>query len=49
MVIVVDDDGDSATGDLVLAAEFAESDAINQHDASRAWHDVRGPDPRAGG
>ncbi|MGI5818819.1 MAG: GTP cyclohydrolase II [Armatimonadota bacterium] len=30
MVIVVDDDGDSATGDLVLAAEFAESDAINQ-------------------
>lgn len=30
MVIVVDDDGDSATGDLVLAAEFAESDAINR-------------------
>ena len=30
MVIVVDDDGDNATGDLVLAAEFAESDAINR-------------------
>ena len=30
MVIVVDDDGDSATGDLVLAAEFAESDSINR-------------------
>ncbi|MFP4249860.1 MAG: GTP cyclohydrolase II [Armatimonadota bacterium] len=30
MVIVVDDDGDTATGDLVLAAEFAESDAINR-------------------
>jgi 3,4-dihydroxy 2-butanone 4-phosphate synthase/GTP cyclohydrolase II len=30
MVIVVDDDGESATGDLVLAADFAESDAINR-------------------
>lgn len=30
MVIVVDDEGESATGDLVLAAEFAESDAINR-------------------
>ncbi len=30
MVIVVDDDGDGATGDLVLAAEFAEKDAINR-------------------
>lgn len=30
MVIVVDDDGENSTGDLVLAAEFAESDAINR-------------------
>ena len=30
MIIVVDDDGESSTGDLVLAAEFAERDAINR-------------------
>ncbi len=30
MVIVVDDEGESSTGDVVLAAEFAESDAINE-------------------
>ena len=30
MVIVVDNDGGHATGDLVLAAEFAESDSVNQ-------------------
>ncbi|MGC9316562.1 MAG: GTP cyclohydrolase II [Armatimonadota bacterium] len=30
MVIVVDDKTETSTGDLVLAAEFAESDAINQ-------------------
>ncbi len=30
MVIVVDDDGETSTGDLVMAAEYAESDAINE-------------------
>ncbi len=30
MVIVVDDEGESSTGDLVMAAEFAESDSINR-------------------
>lgn len=30
MVIVVDDEGESSSGDLVMAAEFAESDSINR-------------------
>ncbi len=30
MVIVVDDEGEASTGDLVMAAEFAESDSINE-------------------
>ena len=29
MVIVVDSEGETSSGDLVMAAEFAESDAIN--------------------
>ncbi len=30
MIIVVDDEGGTSTGDLVLAAEFAESDSVNE-------------------
>jgi 3,4-dihydroxy 2-butanone 4-phosphate synthase/GTP cyclohydrolase II len=30
MVIVVDDDGKTSTGDLIMAAEYAERDAINE-------------------
>ncbi len=30
MIIVVDDEAETSTGDLILAAEFAESDSINE-------------------